>query len=484
MLLLIDESLSVLFTGVSRLGWLGRGKVPETSCSSGAACLDTLGFRRRGPNLGFELITEYLGSAMIAWRRLLKSILSVGSWENELMVKQAGRKGARGPFYPPPPPRLKQFRPMNWYSGYMVRAVGEYVSHLLRELGRLGLEVHDIERFDRPPNTKTVLSDLIDWLSERPGEAFAKLFNWQTLDFAQLRSRIEKDHAAKPRIEVSAHITKMNNLSVRWHPGGWSSTDFDWQRSDHHHFNLITHRKWREPPDFDWFVGDEDPTFDSRPSNELMYIRGVGNLHPEPRDSYGPYATYNADVVDAILICAVRSAYEGLIKQLKYNFDVTVIDGFDFAMREEIDETASSSSYRSSVRRVVAWTLEDAIELQARRERDAAAEQEKRDQAEFAGVATTYGFSPESLVAALLRASSRKPTGPAPSGEHVNRNAAKDLRNAGFKVDAGNVRRIRQLIARYSPEILPEELRRAPVDASPALSPPNNVVPIRGDESQ
>jgi hypothetical protein len=386
------------------------------------------------------------------------------------MVKQAGRKGARGP--------------MSWHSGYMVKTVGEYVSHLLRELGRLGLEIDDIERFDRPPNTERVLSGLIDWLSERPGEAFAKLFNWQTLDFGQLRSRIEKNRASKPRIEISAHITKMNNLSVRWHPGGWSSTDFDWQRSDHHHFNLITHRKWREPPDFDWFVGDEDPTFDSRPSNELMYIRGVGNLRPEPRDSYGPYATYNSDVVDAILICAVRSAYEGLISQLEHNFEVTVIDGFDFVTREEVDETGSSSLYRSPVQRVIAWTLADATELRARREREAAAEQEKRDKTELAGVATSYGFSLDLLVAALLRASSRKPTGPAPSGENVNRNAAKDLRNAGFKVDAGDVRRIRLLLERYSPEMLPEELRLAPLDAPRAASRPNNVVPIRGDDPQ
>ena len=91
---------------------------------------------------------------------------------------------------------MKLFRPISWHEGATARPVAEYISHLLMELGRLGLDIHDIERHDRPPDTKTVLSDLIDWLSDQPGEAFAKLFNWQTLDLSQLRSRFEQDRSA------------------------------------------------------------------------------------------------------------------------------------------------------------------------------------------------------------------------------------------------------------------------------------------------
>jgi hypothetical protein len=58
------------------------------------------------------------------------------------------------------------------------------VPHLLRELGRLGLEVNNIERHDRPPHTQRVLSDLLDWMGERPGEAFANLTDWRRLDLA------------------------------------------------------------------------------------------------------------------------------------------------------------------------------------------------------------------------------------------------------------------------------------------------------------
>jgi hypothetical protein len=101
--------------------------------------------------------------------------------ENE-MAKQSGHKGSRRIVHLPLPPKLKLFRPVNWYSGATIEPVGEYVPHILRELGRLSLEVHDMERHDRSPNTNTILSDLIGWLSDGPGEAFAKLFNWQTLD--------------------------------------------------------------------------------------------------------------------------------------------------------------------------------------------------------------------------------------------------------------------------------------------------------------
>jgi hypothetical protein len=158
-----------------------------------------------------------------------------------------------------------------------------------------------------------------------------------------------------------------------------------------------------------------------------------------------------------------------------------VVDAFDFVTRDEVDET-NPSPFRSATRRVVDWSLVDAAELRARRQKERVAEQEKRDRAELANLGPTHGFSIEVFIEALVRASSRKPTGPAPSGEHINRTAAKALRNAGFKVDAGDVRRIRALIERYNLEILPEELLPAPLAApsGPVLQA-DNVVQLRGD---
>ena len=364
------------------------------------------------------------------------------------------------------PPALKSFRPISWYDE---SSSSRYVSHLFQELGRLGLDVHDIERRDRPPHTQTVLSDLIDWLDEPPGQSFAKLVNWQALDLPLISSRLEKDRSAKPRIEISAHITKMNNLSVRWYPDGWRRSVFVCDFKNDTSPNLIPRHKWSEAPDFRWFVGDEDPTFDARPTNELMYLRGVGSLDPSPDTHYGPYAGYNRDVVDSILICAVRSAYERLIEQCRLVFEVELLDAFDFSLCDEIDGT-DSFSRQFPLHRVVSWSLKDAAELRLQRER----ETEERERVELANVPASFGFSLESLIAAVMRASQRKSAKLVPTEETINRNAAKDLRGAGFKVDAGDVRRIRRLIERYSPALLPKELR--PTVATAETPPLDNVL--------
>lgn len=239
------------------------------------------------------------------------------------------------------PSAPKLFRPVSWFDK---TSAGEYVSHLFQELGRLGLTIHDIERHDRAPHTQTVLSDLIEWLNEHPGQSFAPLVGWQALDLPFMSSRLEKDRSAKPRIEISAHITKMNNLSVRWYPGGWRHSVFICDLTNRSSSpNLIPRHKWSQPPDFRWFVGDEEPTFNARPTNELMYLRGVGSLDPNPSTSYGPYARYNHDVVDSILISAVRSAYEKLIEQCRLVFEVEPLDAFSFRIRDEIEDDSSFS---------------------------------------------------------------------------------------------------------------------------------------------
>ncbi len=48
------------------------------------------------------------------------------------------------------------------------------------------------------------------------GQGLAKLVDWRALDLPWLQARLENDRSVKPRIEFSAHITKMNNPSIRW----------------------------------------------------------------------------------------------------------------------------------------------------------------------------------------------------------------------------------------------------------------------------
>jgi hypothetical protein len=343
-------------------------------------------------------------------------------------------------------------------------------------LGRIGLKIAEIEDNSRPPNTMTVLSDLVDWMSERPSEAFAQLTDWKRLDLEEIQRRTGDDPSAKPRIEVSAAITKMRNFSVRWHPAGWKDAQFEWNASNASYFNLILRRKWSQKPDFRLFEGDESPTFDRRPSNELMYIRGVGNLRPHPRETY--FGSYNRDILDSILICAVRAAYESLIRQLESSFEVKVIDAFDFETRDEIDESRHPSS-GYPLKRVVKWTLEDANIVRARLEHKAAEDQVQRDRVEFANIHETYDFSIDVLIAALARATVKSAMGTVQSEEVICKAAAKDLRGAGFKIDAGQVRRIRRLVERFNPEVLPKTLVSAPqiVEARPT-SVLDNVVPF------
>jgi len=392
------------------------------------------------------------------------------------------KKSSKRPFRTPlvsPPSRLKIVKPMSWYGEYASYSAGDYLSHLTMELGRLGLEDSQIESHNRPPNTKTVYSDLLKWLSSRPAEAFARLFDWQALNIELMRSRLSTDRNARPRVELSAHITKMNNLSVRWYPGGWRQTEFDWDRATYSRVNLIQQRKWIRPPDFHWFTGDEDPYFDSRPSNELMYIRGVGNLRPQPRGEYGPYATHNSDVVDSILVCAVRSAYEALARELAFSFEVEVIDAFDFVILDEIDE--SDRMFSSTTHRVIGWSLEDAAQLKLRRDREKTEKQEKQDRSEFDNIAAVHGFAIEQFVQALVAASAKQASRQVLDDEKINRDAAKLLRNNGFSVHAGVVRRIRELLGRYSPQNLPEMLQPTPTEPPPLLS--SNIVPFKGTDT-
>lgn len=380
------------------------------------------------------------------------------------------------------PPGFKVFRPVSWHDGGP-NAPTEYLSHLLHELGRLGLEASDIERDDRPPNTKTVLSDLMGWLDGDKDAALAHLVNWRHLDLECMSDRVNRDRRAKPRIEISATITKMNNLSVCWHPGGWRESSIDWSVSGERR-NLIELRRWAEPPDFWFFVGDEEPTFQGRATNELMYVRGVNNLKPEPREEYGPYATYNRDVVDSILICAVRSAYERLIEQLKESFDVTVMDAFDFVTRDERrDADPGLSDW--PIKRVISWSLADAAELHTRRQQASLAEKERNERHALETVLATYGCSIEAVVETLVQAYSFRSRGRPVSPEGANRDAAKSLRAAGAKIDAGDIRRIRELIECYRPELLPATLREQPAIVPEASRPPSNVVvlrPERGDQ--
>lgn len=254
----------------------------------------------------------------------------------------------------PSRPPMKMFRPCSWYGTNIDRA-SVFISWALQEAGRLGFEVEDIESRDRAPHTQTVLSDLMAWYDGESDQASANLYDWKRLELRRLLDRFEEEKDPRPRIEVTAEITKMNNLTVRWYPAGWHKSKIVFDLEGGHSSNQIRHRQFSQPLDFHWFQGDEAASFNSRATNELMFLRGVGGLCPTPIEEYGYYAKFNHDVVDSILICAARAAYEGLIDRLNLSFNVGVLNKFEFETREERLE--SDLMGHVGTHRVTSWKL-------------------------------------------------------------------------------------------------------------------------------
>jgi hypothetical protein len=233
---------------------------------------------------------------------------------------------------------LKLLRPCRWEGSEPPGGVTTYVSWLFLELGRLGLQKSDLGS-----EAQQVLDDLLDWLSDQPGEAYARLVSWQGLALDRLTERHRKWGdprvpgcevlEARPRIKVRAEVNQKQNLTVRWYPTGWDAGGFS-----------------EEPTDFRTFR-DWGGTWGRRPDNELLWLRGVGALRPESDRSWLFHIGINRDVAHSILICAVRAVYEGLLRNLKRSCQVTVLQNFVFKEEDEVDEAGET------LRRVAGWRL-------------------------------------------------------------------------------------------------------------------------------
>ena len=322
-----------------------------------------------------------------------------------------------------------------------------YVSHLLMEFGRLGVDPDKFPNYDLPHHSVSTLHDLMSWISYNPNEEFARLCDWKLLDLQQMKRRMEKNRHSKPRIEVGAYINQSRNLSVKWHPAGWGKASLP-TTGDYDALNKITHREWNELPDFHWFEGDEEPYFDKRASNELMYIRGVGYIDPRPNKDFLSKRKIDFFEVDAILISAVRAAYEGLLSQLGLWFEVDAVTAFDFTVCQN-DASSGSSEGHFSINRVVDWTLEDASTLDKRRRIEAELMRSGRERHEIENLEGIYGFSVEqfALVARSAIVKNRE-KGPVNMIE-VDRRIAKDLRAAGISIKSPVVSTVRKMIIKH-----------------------------------
>jgi len=252
-------------------------------------------------------------------------------------------------------PPDRKFHPCSWF-GFSIDRPMTFIGWAFQEVGRLGLAINDLECRDNSQRRQTVLSDLLSWYDNDMNEALARIYDWRRYELPGLLKRQRIGEDSRPRIELTASISPARDLSVRWYPSGWSTSMVSLELSDRSSLNGLDRRKFQHPIDFHWFRGDEESSFNIRPSNELLFLRGVGNLDPAPVETRNGDAIYNKDVWDSILICAVRAAYEGLVERLRTNFQIDVLSEFEFETQDEDSDGVATDGF-DKVRRVTRWEL-------------------------------------------------------------------------------------------------------------------------------
>lgn len=212
-----------------------------------------------------------------------------------------------------PPPAPKKIQAVEWYDFV---SASRYLMSLFGQMGKLGLAAPGEDGHSLAPFHRDVLSEIMRWRDEHPNEAYDHLVNWRNLDvdrIVQRQQKLPRHETAKPRIEISVDVNRKDNLIVRWYPAGFFDRRPRYTRGRHYTPNLLDDCDFDDQPDFRWFVGDETGSWAPRPSNELMFIRGVGNLRiwdDDPR--WGPH--YGVAAVNALLIFAVRASFNAMVE--------------------------------------------------------------------------------------------------------------------------------------------------------------------------
>jgi hypothetical protein len=234
------------------------------------------------------------------------------------------------------------------------------------QIGNRGLAETGVHDFHLLAHHELALGELMRWRDQHPSAAWDRLHDWKNLDVERLLERRRASPArarALPRIDLTAEITSKENLSVRWYPSGFLERRRRPLERDEDSLNKLDGCDLPDPPDFVWFQGDEESLRGARPSNELMFIRGVGRLHIlESHETLG--SRYGANAVNELLICAVRASFNGLVEALRRTHDVTLRHDFQFEAQtvDTLDQTLPLAKTRE---RLCKWRLE-AIKIQER----------------------------------------------------------------------------------------------------------------------
>lgn len=289
-----------------------------------------------------------------------------------------------------------EFRRKPWYE---FEAPSYYIKHYYLEIGRLGI-MEDEHFYRSRYNLTDDLDAFFDGETDN-SEAREALYNLSPLNFDLLKSRGETGYRcalgnefAKPRIDLIPYITTKGNLSVCWRPTDWGNPygkECDWQ----YWFSMVE-RSFK------------------RPIDELMFIRGVNLLRPDPKTDYGPLLKYNKPALDSILICAVRAAFNRLVYQLSEFFEVRKINDFDFILDESEDEDIRGS--------VINWNLNNV--------KDREDEQESEWLENFEDA---YGISLEIFLDLYANCLRKKRTGPKRLEVNKVKYASKDMKENGYR---------------------------------------------------
>ena len=298
------------------------------------------------------------------------------------------------------------------------RPCPRHLKFIWRELGRLQLERHDLA-----PYQSEMLRDLADGLDE---ESLAEMHNYWEYNTEQLFRRRRDRWGAegipgKPRIDVVLEMTSKGNFKAEWFPRGWNrwgaplqdhiGSDFpNWSRYGHRHIG-----------------------YDSRPSNELFFIRGASHTVDHLRRRLDDRWFV---ALDPVLLAACSGLVEELKERLQRHFEVRMITDLFLEWRTI---EAESKSFFDEADELVSWKIEDPEVVAERNER-----------AELACSAERFGFTADDLMQ-CWQVEAAKPRCPAPDTNAFRNRIIKALKAQGRNTSPRQVERFLQLLAKYEP---------------------------------
>jgi hypothetical protein len=294
--------------------------------------------------------------------------------------------------------------------------VEECLMHIAREFGRIGVDERALLDYQRE-----LFHDLTEPLDE---QALSSLYDYWEYDLSALFQRGRTPGygppgvPAKPRIDIIVEVTTKHNLKAEWFPRDWDRwgsrdkarpSDFpNWMRFDHRHFS-----------------------FDSRPSNELLFLRGVGYaLRSIPVVS----GHHPMRVLDQVLLAASWRAVGRLKSRLKPHFDIKMLkDVFT-----EWNDPDFGPDWRIDPPTLLSWVIEDPQERQ-----------DRADKREYEEMQERLGFGPDDMLAAIAACSVRAKSGPRPSPHTRTSRIVKIMKGNGLPATNGKVDRAMILLRRY-----------------------------------